>query len=92
MNLSKFIVNGQAGYYTSARIDRKLVPEGWNKYSITFSDEDPMDLANIQKHALCNHCYDFITKADFESEMSQNDGFVPVESIEYYDTEPEMVI
>lgn len=92
MDLSKFVVNGIEGYYTSLHINQNRIPQGWRKYAITFSDEDSMDLANIQKHAICNRCYDFITTFDLDPMICRGDGIVPVNSIQYLDDEPAMAI
>lgn len=55
---------GIEGLFTSLRVDKSTIPEGYNKYSIRHSDEGDQWFCTLEKFVWANHCGDFITKED----------------------------
>ena len=55
---------GVEGLFTSLRVDKSTLPNGYNKYSIRHSDEGDEWFYTLEKFVWANHCGDFITKED----------------------------
>lgn len=51
---------GVEGVFTSLRIDRDSLPEGFHKYSLRSGEEDMIE--SISSDVMVNHAGDFITK------------------------------
>lgn len=55
---------GIEGMFTSLRVDKSTIANGYNKYSIRHSDEDDEWFCTLEKFVWANHFGDFITKED----------------------------
>lgn len=66
------IICGVEGLFTSLRIDKFTIPNGWNKYSVRHSDDGDEWFYTLEKFVLANHFGDFITKNNIEIDNKDN--------------------
>lgn len=66
------IICGIKGLFTSLRIDKFTVPQGYNKYSIRHSDKGYEWFCTLEKFVWANHFGDFITN----KEVSMDNDYI----------------
>lgn len=66
------IICGIKGLFTSLRVDKFTIPQGYNKYSIRHSDEGDEWFCILEKFVWANHFGDFITN----KEVSMDNDYI----------------
>lgn len=66
------IICGIKGLFTSLRVDKFTIPQGYNKYSIRHSDEGDEWFCTLEKFVWANHFGDFITN----KEVSMDNDYI----------------
>ena len=66
------IICGIEGMFTSLRVDKSTIPDGWNKYSIRHSDDGEEWFYTLERFVWANHFGDFITNKEVEIDNECN--------------------
>lgn len=66
------IICGVEGMFTSLRVDKSTIPEGYNKYSIRHSEDGDEWFYTLEEFVWANHFGDFITNKEIRIDNSDN--------------------